>query len=96
MTEATKLYYLFKGLRPSLFEKVWVRNQPTCRAFLAEIKLQSEAAVIAGQTEWPFERAAMAVTEKVETKRGVYRVEPQGNSRPPTPGIPPYGSEKGT
>lgn len=44
MMEAVKLDYLFRGLKPTLLEKIWVVKPMTCAEFLTAIKLHSEAA----------------------------------------------------
>ena len=70
MPEGTKLDYLFRGLKPSLLEKIWVKNPRTCAQLLTEIKLHTEAAEMANQEEWSVsvlgtEKASKAPWKKV-------------------------------
>ncbi len=43
MPESIKLGHLFRGLKPALAEKIWIRRPPNCAAFLAEVKIHTEA-----------------------------------------------------
>jgi len=52
MTEANKLEYLFRGLRPSLLEKIYPLRPLTCSEFLAKVKIYSEASMMANRKGW--------------------------------------------
>ncbi|KZS07216.1 Uncharacterized protein APZ42_029109 [Daphnia magna] len=44
MTEEAKVVYLFRGLKPTLLEKIWIVSPKTSTEFLAALKLHTEAA----------------------------------------------------
>jgi transposase InsO family protein len=52
MTEDTKLEYLFRGLRPTLVEKIYPLQPVTCAEFLGHVKVFEQAADMANRREW--------------------------------------------
>ncbi|KAI9565042.1 pol polyprotein [Daphnia sinensis] len=52
MSEEAKVDYLFKGLKPTLLEKMWVVNPATTQEFLASLKLHTEALEVAARPDW--------------------------------------------
>ncbi|KZS21181.1 Uncharacterized protein APZ42_011952 [Daphnia magna] len=52
MTKATKLAHLWKGLKPSLLEKLWSLKPNSCDEFLQEIKWYQEMTSRTRQEEW--------------------------------------------
>ncbi|KZS00136.1 Uncharacterized protein APZ42_003697, partial [Daphnia magna] len=66
MTEATKLAHLWRGLRPSLLEKLWSLKPNSCDEFLQKIKRYQEMTSRARHEEW-----AMGVVGKKHQRREV-------------------------
>ncbi|KAK4006355.1 hypothetical protein OUZ56_011509 [Daphnia magna] len=52
MSEATKLAHLWRGLKPSLLEKLWSLKPNSCDEFLQEIKRYQEMTSRARHEEW--------------------------------------------
>ncbi|KAK4006517.1 hypothetical protein OUZ56_011671 [Daphnia magna] len=52
LTEATKLAHLWRGLKPSLLEKLWSMKPNSCDKFLQEIKRYQEMTSRARHEEW--------------------------------------------
>jgi hypothetical protein len=52
MPEAAKLEHLFRGLKPSLLEKIYPLKPGTCAEFLASVKIYAEAVVLANRRTW--------------------------------------------
>ncbi|KAK4024371.1 hypothetical protein OUZ56_009793 [Daphnia magna] len=52
MAEATKLAYLWQGLRPSVLEKFWSLKPTSCDEFLQEVKCFQEMTDRGNQDEW--------------------------------------------
>ncbi|KZS08161.1 Uncharacterized protein APZ42_027947 [Daphnia magna] len=52
MTEEAKLDYLFRELKPTLLEKIWIVSPKTSTEFLAALKLHTEAAELAIRPDW--------------------------------------------
>jgi hypothetical protein len=49
MSEQLKLEYLFRGLQPTMIERVYPLRPKTCGEFLSLIKIHTEASVMAGK-----------------------------------------------
>ena len=52
MSEANRLEYLYRGLRPSLLEKVYPMRPLTVADFLSAVKVHTEAALMAHRHDW--------------------------------------------
>jgi len=52
MSEKTKLEYLYRGLKASLLEKIYPLNPLTCAEFMAQVKIHTEASMIANRKGW--------------------------------------------
>lgn len=52
MTEATKLAHLWRGLKPSVVEKLWSLKPTTCDELLREVKRYQEITFRSRQAEW--------------------------------------------
>lgn len=52
MSEEAKIDYLFRGLKPTLVEKIWVTSPTTTAEFLAALKLHKEATELANRPDW--------------------------------------------
>ena len=52
MSEINKLQYLYRGLKPSLLEKIYPLKLTTCVDFLAAAKVHAEAALMANRRNW--------------------------------------------
>jgi len=52
MSEETKLEYLYRGLKASLLEKIYPLRPKTCAEFLAQVKIHTEASMIANRKGW--------------------------------------------
>ena len=52
MPEAQKLENLFRGLRPTLLEKIYPLRPKTCVEFLAAVKIHTEASMMANRKGW--------------------------------------------
>ncbi|XP_057378585.1 uncharacterized protein LOC130700630 [Daphnia carinata] len=52
MPEEAKVDYLFRGLKPTLLEKIWIVSPKTSAEFLAALKLHSEASELANRPDW--------------------------------------------
>jgi hypothetical protein len=52
MADLTKIEYLFRGLRPTLVEKIYPCRPQTCADFLALVKVYEEAANMANRRDW--------------------------------------------
>ncbi|KZS06596.1 Uncharacterized protein APZ42_029928 [Daphnia magna] len=50
--EEAKLDYLFRGLKPTLLQKIWIVSPKTSAEFLAALKLHIEAAELAIRPDW--------------------------------------------
>ena len=70
MNETTKLGHLFRGLKPSLAKKLWIKRPPTCPEFLAEVKIHTEAEELAKPQDWsPLPVAALSTEGRKVTIR---------------------------
>ena len=52
MSQSSRLEYLFRGLRPSLLEKVYPMRPKTVEDFLSAVKIHTEAALLAHRQDW--------------------------------------------
>lgn len=52
MSEEAKVDYLFRGLKPTLVEKIWVASPTTTAEFLTALKLHTEASELANRPDW--------------------------------------------
>ena len=52
MPEAARLEHLFRGLKPSLLEKIYPLKPTTCADFLAHVKIYAEASILANRRTW--------------------------------------------
>ena len=52
MPDPTKLEYLFRGLRPTLVEKIYPLRPRTCTDFMSQVKVFEEAANMANRRDW--------------------------------------------
>ena len=52
MSETTKLEYLYRGLKASLLEKIYPLKPRTCAEFMAQVKIHTEASMIANRKGW--------------------------------------------
>lgn len=52
MSEKQKLDHLYRGLKPSLMERLWMFKPATCDEFLVEAKRYQEATFMSDQREW--------------------------------------------
>lgn len=84
MPEATKLDYLFRGMEPSLLEKIWVSTPRTCAALLQLIKLHSEASEMANQAGW-----SVAVLGTERQKQKIVRCTQKASEKGGTPSEDP-------
>jgi len=55
MSEETKLEYLYRGLKSSLLEKIYPLRPKTCAELLAQVKIHTEATMIANRKGWSAE-----------------------------------------
>ncbi|KZS06649.1 Uncharacterized protein APZ42_029823 [Daphnia magna] len=52
MSEEAKVDYLFRGLKPTLVEKIWVASPTTTAGFLTVLKLHTESSELANRPDW--------------------------------------------
>lgn len=52
MSEEAKVDYLFRGLKPTLLEKIWIVSPKTSAYFFAALKLHTEALELAIRPNW--------------------------------------------
>ncbi|KZS10306.1 Uncharacterized protein APZ42_025260 [Daphnia magna] len=52
MTQAQQLEHLYRGLRPSLLEKIYPLRPASCSKFLELVKIHSEATMLANRRAW--------------------------------------------
>jgi hypothetical protein len=52
MADPTKIEYLFRGLRPTLVEKIYPCRPQTCTEFLAHVKVYEETTNMANRRDW--------------------------------------------
>ena len=65
MREEIRLQHLFRGLKPSLFEKIYPLRPKTCAEFLASVKIHTEAALMANRKGW----TATALSQDIQQKQ---------------------------
>ena len=73
MTDANKLEYLFRGLKPSLLEKNYPLRPQTFQDFLADVKIHTEAAVMANRRDWTKALLPPLGTKEASTQVGFVR-----------------------
>ncbi|KAK4006853.1 hypothetical protein OUZ56_012009 [Daphnia magna] len=91
MTQAMKLDYFFRGLKPNLLEKLWILKPQTCSEFLSAIKLHSEATELAYKRGWAVAMMVAETTRK-EVSWGNH-MEENGNEER-RPGSPDTASRR--
>ena len=80
MAEATKVDYLFGGLRPSLVQKFYPLQPKTSEEFLEVVKRFTDAKLLANRRNWPDAVLGMAATGQADIPVEFIRTYPK-----PTP-----------
>jgi hypothetical protein len=77
MSEATKVDYLFGGLRPSLVEKLYPLQPKTCEEFLEAAKRFTDAKLLANRRNWPDAVLGVAATRAADVPIDFIRTIPK-------------------
>ncbi|KZS10261.1 Uncharacterized protein APZ42_025315 [Daphnia magna] len=96
MTEKAKVDYLFRGLKPTLLDKIWIVSPKTSAKFLEALKLHTEAAELVIRPYWAIsvlgatKVASPELQQRLQSKHSEWDGQSVESADVLTPGIARY------